>query len=202
MSTAAPTPVRRTVLRSKVVSVLLTVALLTLAAVGYRLSDDDQDFSVVRGGYGAFTGLGSGAVRVDDVRVGTRLVAGSDDPIPTGGLFVVLHVTVRDTGRDALRLNNFRLLAENTTYEPTGSLGAVAADPGFEGSADVAFEVAPDRMTDLTLEAWSTQGFVAAYGERLRVYLGITAENEAAWRDAGQDRRVTADSTVVTRGMS
>jgi hypothetical protein len=202
VSTADPTPVRRTVPRSQVVSVLLAVVLLTLAAVGYRLSDDDRDFSVVRGGYGEFAGLGSGTVRVDDVRVGTRLVAGSGDPIPTDGLFVVLRVTVRDAGRDALRLNNFRLLAEDTTYAPTGSLGAVAADPGFEGSGDVAFEVAPDRMTDLTLEAWSTQGFVVAYGERLRVHLGITAENEAAWRDAGQDRRVTADTTVVTRGMS
>jgi hypothetical protein len=187
--------------RAKVVSVLLAVVLLTLAAIGYRLSDDDRDFAVVRGGYGEFAGLGSGTVRVDDVRVGTRLVAGSGDPIPTGGLFVVLRVTVRDTGRDALRLNNFRLLATGTTYAPTGSLGAVAADPGFEGSADVAFEVAPERMTDLTLEAWSTQGFVVAYGERLRVHLGITAENEAAWRDAGQDRRVTAGTTVVTRGL-
>ena len=201
MSTAAPTPVRRSVPRSKVVSVLLAVALLTLAAVGYRLSDDDRDFSVVRGRYGEFAPLDAGSVRVDDVRVGTRLVAGSGDPVSTAGLFVVLRVTVRAPGREDLPLNHFSLLAQGTTYAPVGALTAVSADPGFEGSGDVAFEVAPDRMTNLTLEAWSTQGFVVAYGERLRVHLGVTAENADAWRQAGQDRRVVTAITVVTRGL-
>ena len=192
---------RRTVPRAKVLSLLVAVVLLTLATVGYRLSDDDADFAVVRGHYGGFTSLDPGSVRVDDVRLGTRLVAGTGDPVPTPGLFVVLRVTVRAPGRDGLPLNHFALLAQDTSYAPVGALTAVSADPGFEVSGDVAFEVAPDRITDLTLEAWSTQGFVVAYSERLRVHLGVTAENAEAWRQAGQDRRVTAATTVVTRGL-
>ena len=84
----------RWVPRARLLSVVAGLALVTVAAVGYRLSEP-EDFAVVRGDLGAPAAYADGSVVVDDVRVGSVLVTSTDERVTTPGMFVVVRVAAR-----------------------------------------------------------------------------------------------------------
>ncbi len=180
---------------------MTAIVLVALAGIGYQFSDaavgEDQ---VVRGRLGEFSAYGSGTAQVSEVRVGTTLSSRSDT-VATTGMFVVVRVTVRAPGRDDLTASNLELLAEGATYEPAIDTGRVTADPGFESARDIAFEVDPNRVANLTLEFWSTRGFVQGYAEHVRVPIGITSGNAAEWRQAAQGVQLPLATVPTTRGL-
>lgn len=189
----------RWVSRAKLHSVVAGLALVTVAAVGYRLSVP-EDFAVVRGDLGEPASYADGEVVVDDVRVGTVLLTSLEDRLTTPGMYVVVRVAARATGQETLPLNHLQLRAEGVTYL-SGEDESLRPAPGFEESRDVQFEVDPAHIDDLTLEAWGTQGFVEGYSEHVRVPLGITSGNADAWRRAAQGTQVDYVVPSVVRGL-
>lgn len=191
----------RTVARSQVVVALVAIVLVTLAAIGYQLSDAQlRNYQVVHGRLGEFSSYGSGTAQVSDVRVGSRLRA-SSDTVTTTGMFVIVRVTLQASGRDDLSASDLRLRADGATYEPSTSLDRVDADSGFEAARDIVFEVDPARITNLNAEFWSVKGFVQGHPQHLRVPLGITASNDAEWRSAAQGRGLAYDDRLVKQGL-
>ena len=188
--------------RSRLVRAVLAILLVTVAAVAQHLSDPDSSYELVRAPLEQPTAYGSGQVRVSDVRVGTEVREG-DSRYSTQGLYLVVNVAVRATGRDAVTTASSQLRAEGgVTYLPTLGLGAtVTAEPGFETARDLVFEVDPARIDDLTLELWD-QGLVYRYYQRTQTPLGITAGNARQWVEAGAGRSVVAVRDDVTTGLS
>ena len=186
---------------ARLVSAVLAIVLVTVAAVADRLSDPDRDSELVRAPLEQATAYDSGEVRVSDVRVATEVREG-EDSFRTQGLFVVVNVAVRATGRDGVSAASTRLLAEGgVTYLPAFGLGSsVRAVPGFETARDLVFEVDPARIDGLTLELWD-QGLVYRYYQRTQTPLGITAGNARRWAEAGTGRSVVAVREDVTTGL-
>lgn len=188
--------------RARLVSAVLAILLVTVAALAQRISDPDSSNELVRAPLDQATAYESGQVVVSDVRVGTEVRQG-DTRYPTQGLFVVVHVAVRATGRDEVTTASSQLrTASDVTYRPAFSLGStVKAEPGFETARDLVFEVDPTRIDDLTLELWD-QGLVYRFYQRTQTPLGITAGNAGAWVAAGTGRSVVAVRGDVTTGLS
>lgn len=193
----------RTVARSRVVGAVLAILLVTVAAVAERLSDpgSSEEYGssdLVRAPLDATVGYQTGTLRVGGVRIGTQVVDGRDT-FTTKGLFVVTTVTVQATGRDDVQVPSSRLLTtDGRTYLPAFSLGSrITAEPGFETTQDLVFEVDPTRMAGLTLELWE-QGISYRYFDRAQTPLGITSGNQRQWAEAGRDRTVQ----VVRRGTT
>ena len=188
--------------RARLVSAVLAILLVTVAAVADRLSNPDRDSELVRAPLEQATAYDSGEVRVSDVRVATEVRRGEDSH-PTQGLFVVVNVAVRAIGRDSVSATSSRLLADGgVTYLPAFSLGAtVRAEPGFETARDLVFEVDPARIADLTLELWD-QGLVYRYYQRTQTPLGITAGNARQWAEAGAGRSVVVVRDDLTTALS
>jgi hypothetical protein len=124
-----------------------------------------------------------------------------DARLTTSGLFVVVRLTVRATGSDEVHIQNTELLSQDSTYASFVLGSTVFADAGFETQRDVAFEVAPNRIEDLTVQAWDSK-LVSGYHQRLRVHLGITAGNAADWVAAAQGQRIRLEPDEITKGLS
>ncbi|SEP80832.1 hypothetical protein [Microlunatus flavus] len=190
-----------TVSRTRLASVVLAVVLVTLAAVAYRVTDSESRYELVPAPLDTDVSYESGSLRVSDVRVADQIQLGRAF-LRTQGMFVVVHVTLSASGRDSLLISDTRVLSSSgTTYASALSLGQVTkAEPGFETSRDYVFEVDPTRIDDLTLEVWNV-GVLAAYYERTRTPLGITAGNAARWAEAGRGRTVPVPTDEVTRAL-
>jgi hypothetical protein len=186
--------------RIRLTSVLVGLAMIVTAAVGYRLSQQPDNFQIIRGTVGALSRYNEGSAEVSNVAVATELVNGTAR-VKTTGLFVVVRVTVQAPRSDEVHIQNAELLSTNARYTTFGLGSTVFAEPGFETTRDLAFEVAPSRIEDLTLEAWDTK-IVTGYHQRLRVHLGITADNAAAWVAAAQGQRLRLDPDETTKGLA
>jgi hypothetical protein len=187
----------RRVPRARVASAVLAVLLVTVAAIGYRVSDPDSENELIRAPLDQTVGFGSGTVRVSDVRVGTTVQSG-DHVWQTRGVFVVVNVALAARGRDSLLISDTRVLSRSGVTYRTG-IGAqvIKADPGFEVSQNYVFEVDPQRMDDLVLEVWD-KGVTFRYYQRTQTPLGITRANMAQWAQAGAGRRVVVARDQAT----
>lgn len=191
----------RTVSQHRLVSVLVGLAMIAVAAAGYGLSQPQNKFQVVRGTVGELNRYNKGSVEASDVRIGTKLLDGSAEAT-TPGVFVVVHLSVRAPGEQEVHIQHAELLARgDTRYQAFTTGEQVFAEPGFETSRDVAFEVDPNRMEDLTVQVWDAK-IVDGYHQRLRIHLGITANNAEQWKVAAQDQRLRIDTDDVSRGLS
>lgn len=173
--------------RSRLVRVLVAIALVGLAAVGLRLSEGAQDFEVVRGVLSAPVSLNDGTVTASEVRVGTALGREGEVYAETPGLFVVVRVEVAATGRRELPVYSARLFTGSRRYDAFDGARVGNVPPGFATASDLVFEVDPAQLADLTLELAPSQ-VLTAYAEHARIHLGITDENAPAWRVAGRDQ--------------
>ena len=184
--------------RSRVVAAVLAILLVTAAALAYRLSDPDRDYQLIRAPLDQATAYQSGLLRVSDVRVGSEITMG-DDHYRTQGLFVVINVAAQATRRDAVSVLDSRLRAQGVTYLPAFD-PVLVADPGFETSRDLVYEVDPARLDDLTVELWD-QGTVYRYYQRTQTPLGITTANARQWAEAGAGRSLRVEDDDVTRAL-
>jgi hypothetical protein len=104
-------------------------------------------------------------------------------------MFVVLSVTGSASGPGPLNLGSSILISGNRVYSSYTTLNRLQAETGFETSIDLAFEVDPRRIDDLTLEL-SEGEVLSGYHQRIRVPLGISTENADLWRGAAARQSV------------
>ena len=185
--------------RSRLVRLLVAIALIALAAVGLRLSEgeEDQNFKVVRGILGEPVAIHGGTVTASEVRVGTSLSRRDEVYAVTAGLFVVVRVEVAATGPELVRPAGLQVLTENRRYDSFGHSITGQAEPGLAATDDAIFEIDPADVTDLTLEVYPRET-VSGYTQHTRIHLGITPGNAGQWRAAGQNQTVeTLDLPVV-----
>ena len=185
--------------RSRLVRILVAIALVSLAAVGLRLSEGDEDFEVVRGVIGTPVTLRDGTVTVTEVRVGTALSREGEVYAETPAVFLVVGTEIAATGPRKLPGYNSRVLVGSRRYDSLSGSNIGNVPPGFSSAQDLVFEVDPAVLADLTLELAPTE-LLTAYPEHARIHLGITEDNADAWRAAGRDQVIeTRDQT--SRGI-
>ncbi len=178
--------------RSALVGWLVALSCIVIAAVGLQVSEPPPGrVQYVDGVRDRPVPYGDGSVTVGAVRVGQGL----DDfggVSRTVGMFVTVDVTLSASGSRKLSLGDFDLLSGDRTYAPF-SIAGLGAEPGFAERTTVAFEVDPNGIDGLTLQTGRGE-VVSGYHQRLRVFLGITAENAEQWRRAAVGQ-VLADGT-------
>lgn len=176
--------------RDKMVGVVVALACLAFSAIGLKVNEPPA-YDYVAGVRGETVTVERAEITVGEVRVGTRLLSRGAVQAETEGLFVAVRVALGVPTRDRVTINGSQLVTQQRTYE-TWSSGGLVANPGFSESKDLVFEVDPAQIDDLTLELWSS-GVVSGFSQRARVHLGITAENAAQWRAAGEGTSIEPD---------
>lgn len=177
----------KTLRNSRLIAVLITVACIAVATLGLRLSEPTEyESSKARLGEPAeFLG---GSLTVEKVRVGTILTREGELQLTTEGLFVVVTVTV--AAREAkVSASDSVLVSDKYRYDAIDGFDLVDAEPGFQTTKDLVFEVDPHHMADLALESRKTE-LIVGYHERALVSLGITKGNAEQWWQAGKGREV------------
>lgn len=208
MTTAPPTPSREQVRlrnqrlqRSKLLAVVAVVACIVVATIGTRLSDPDKDFRVVPGKLDEKVMINGAELTVNQVRVGQVLVMEESIDAKATGMFVQIQVDLANpSSNEKAILGKSRLLSGDRSYNPYESMTNIGADPGYGATTDFLYEVDPNQIDDLSLEIWS-QGILSGYHDRVRIHLGITAENADSWREAADggmltQRRSTSDRVL------
>lgn len=184
---------------SKSVGVLATIALVAVSALGLRLSDpEEQQFQAINGVVGQPVKVNDGEITVSQIRSGTILRQFGQIQDSTDGMFMAIRVTGAATGPKPLQLNAARLLAGDIRYEGYQMSSGVNAEPGFQTTVDVVFEVAPAQIDNLTLEIGSNE-VLHGYQQRARIKLGITPANADQWRSAANG--VIEPAAATTRAM-
>lgn len=181
---------RRAVPRDKVVGLVVALACLAFSAIGLKVNEPPE-FTYVDGVRGQTVRIEGAELTVDEVKVGTRLVRRGVVEAETTGMFVTVAATLAVPGPQRVTLNQSHLVTADRTYDNVTS-SSVAADPGFQQSQDLVFEVDPRQIDDLTLEIWYG-GIVHGFYQRARIHLGITAENAEQWRRAAPGRDLEPD---------
>jgi hypothetical protein len=102
-----------TPLRSKLVPILVAIALVGLSAAGLRLSKvpEEANFEVVNGVFGNPVKINNGEVTVSQVKVGTVLKQFGEIKDRTDGVFVAITMTGAATGPKPLEMAAARLLS-------------------------------------------------------------------------------------------
>lgn len=189
---------RRTVWRTRLVTLAIVLGCVVLATVGIRVSERDEGFQVVRAKLGSTVSINEGEVTVDNVRVGDRLFEDGAVTDQTPGMFVVVQVTAAATRSDSLVLSQSQLLSGDRVYKVYSALSNITVVPGFETEQDLVFEVDPQRIDGLTLEMWRLE-VVSGYHQRVRVPLGISSRNADDWRAEGHRLIGGPDTAGTTR---
>ena len=182
--------------RSSLVQILVAILLVAVAAVGLRLSEDEDNFEVVRGLVGEAVSISGGTVTASQVRVGTALARSGKISAATPGLFVVVRVQIAASGTKPLPSFDARVLTGDRRYQSFGLFGTGKTEPGLEASVDAVFEVDPTTIDHLTLEVYPFE-LVSGFTQHVRIHLGITPGNADEWRAAGRDQVIEpAERTV------
>jgi hypothetical protein len=177
--------------RSRLIRLLVAIALVALATVGLRVSEgeEDQNFEIVRGILGESVAINSGTVTASEVRVGTSLSRRDEVYAETPGLFVVIRVDVAATDAELVSPATLRVLTDDRRYDSFANSSTGKVEPGFVISTDAVFEVDPADLANLTLELFPLEA-VSGYSQHTRIHLGITPGNAEQWRAAGQSQVV------------
>jgi hypothetical protein len=185
---------------SKLVPIVVAVALVGLSAAGLRLSEppEETNFEVINGVFGKPVKVNNGEVTVTQVKVGTALKQYGEVRDRTDGMFVAVSVTGAATGPQQLELQAARLLNGDVRYEGYQLGAGLSADPGFQTSVESVFEVDPAQIDDLTLEMGSNE-VLHGYQERVRIRLGVTPANAEQWRATAQG--VLEPATLTIRAI-
>jgi hypothetical protein len=184
---------------SRLVRLLVAITLVALAAVGLRLSEDEDNVEVVRGVLGQPLTIDGGTVTASQVKVGTALVRYDEVAARTPGLFVAVRVQVAVTGTEAGPLFDARVYSSKRRYDSFGIRRPGGSAPGLEESLDVVFEVDPATIDHLTLELDPVE-LLSGYSQNVRIHLGITPANADRWREAGREQVIEAAERTV-RGI-
>jgi hypothetical protein len=166
-------------------SLALAVACVAVSTVGVRFTDREHDMEIIRGRVGQSLHVRGGEVEVTDVRFGTALAERGKVTDHTNGMFVVVALQVTNTSTGALRLTESKLLSHDITYSRFGIGGGPSVEPGFRTSSDVAYEVDPSRIDDLTADLYQPE-LIAGYAQHVRISLGVTAATAEHLRASGR----------------
>lgn len=184
--------------RPRLLSWLSAVVLVAVAATGLRLSEAGDDAQVLTGRIGEPVAVRDGELRVEAVRPATQLVRYGDVADRTDGVFLLVSLTLSATGAEDLAFGRLTLRSGDRSYTAYGTDGIRTA-AGFSTTRETVFEVGPTRMADVVLQAEPSE-VVSGYQQHVRIHLGITAGNAAAWRAAGTDQRAEP-ATERTEGL-
>jgi hypothetical protein len=185
--------------RSRLVPVLVALALVILSAAGLRLSEpDEQQAEIVRGVIGEPAKINNGEVTVSQVKVGTILKQFGQIQDRTDGMFVAITMTGGATGPKSLEVATARLLRGDIRYEGYQLSAGVTAQPGFQTTVESVFEVDPAQIEDLTLELGSNE-ILHGYQQRVRIRLGVNSATADDWRAAAQG--VVEPAATTTRAI-
>lgn len=171
-----PEPLRNTT-RDHVLSVLIALVCIIMAAGALRATDTIPDHERVNGTLDEPAQLDQVLITMSDLRAGSTLLRDNDEVIATTpGLFLVADVRVQAPGvkggfnRSILHSDTGRTFEK---FEAIG--GSFQPEAGFEEIGSIGFEVNPDDLEGLVLEAWAGSIFTA-YEEHLYIDLEITPE--------------------------
>ncbi|HEY3337857.1 MAG TPA: hypothetical protein VGK18_05105 [Propionicimonas sp.] len=168
------------------------VAALLLALVAMVVLRPDPDAAVRRAGLGERARYAGGAVQVDAVQLGTKvLLLPSKEVEASPVMFVAVHATVTRTGATPVTVRP-RLVTGARAYEPQGWGGSILApQPGFSESTDFVFEVLPSDVTDDLHLEFETRQLLVYYPDVVSVPLRLGPAAAAA---------AVHHSVVVTSG--
>jgi hypothetical protein len=185
--------------RSKLVPILVAIALVGLSAAGLRLSEpDEQRAEIVKGVIGQPAKINNGEITVSDVKVGTVLKQFGEISDRTDGMFVAVTITGAATGPKPLKVGAARLLSGDVRYEGYQLGAGVNAEPGFQTTVDSVFEVDPHQIDDLTLELGSNE-VLHGYQQHVQIRLGVTPSSAERWREVANG--VLEPTTSTTRAI-
>lgn len=180
-------------MRNRVIPTLVAVGMVALSAVGLRASEVGSDGELVRGSSGRPVAVNAGEVTVSRVRVGTGLIEYGRLSERTDGMFVVVTVVAAATGRDRLAFSNAALVSGDTHYDAFSTTDSVRAEPGFQTTAELTFEVDPRRLDDDAALELHPNEIVSGYQERLHIRLAEDA-TAAGWAAQARDRTLEVAS--------
>jgi hypothetical protein len=169
----------------RLTSLALAVACVALSTVGLRFTDREHDMEIIRGSVGQSLHVRGGEVEVTGVRFGSALAERGEVTDRTNGMFVVVTFQVSNTGNEDLRLTESKLLSHDITYSRFGIGGGPTVEPGFRTLSDVAYEVDPSQIDDLTVDLYQPE-LIGGYAQHVRVGLGVTAATAELLRASGQ----------------
>lgn len=189
-SVSVPTPLKNTT-REHVHSLVIALLCIVVAALVLRATDSFPDHEQVRGGLDETVQLDKGMVTFTNLRAGSVAIRPDRDNevvARSEGIFLVVDVVVQAPDEKGGFNRSVLHGAGDRTYERYESLSS-SFNPvaGFESHGSVMFEVDPDDLEGLVLEAWEGSIFTA-FEEHLHIDLGITAEQAAELRaQQGED---------------
>jgi hypothetical protein len=169
---------------SRLTSLALAVACVAVSTVGVRLTDREHDMEIIRGRVGQSLHVRGGEVQVTDVRFGSALAERGEVTDHTNGMFVVVTFQVSNTSNEDLRLTESKLLSHDITYSRFGIGDGPTVEPGFRILSDVAYEVDPSQIDDLTVDLYQPE-LIGGYAQHVRVSLGVTAATAEHLRASG-----------------
>jgi hypothetical protein len=171
---------------SRLTSLALAVTCVATSTVGLRFTDrKDDEMEIIRGSVGQSVHIRGGEVEVTNVRFGAALAEHGQVKDHTNGMFVVVTFQVSNAGNEELRLTESKLLSHDVTYSRFGIGGGPAVPPGFRATGDVAYEVDPRKIDDLTVDRYQPE-IIAGYAQHARISLGVTAATADQWRASGR----------------
>jgi hypothetical protein len=170
--------------QGRLTSLALATACVAVSTVGVRFTDREHDMEIIRGRVGQSLHVRGGDVEVTNVRFGTALAERGKVSDHTNGMFVVVTFQVGNTTEE-LRLTESKLLSRDITYSRFGIGGGPSVEPGFRTSGDVAYEVDPSHIDNLTVDLYQPE-IIGGYAQHVRVSLGVTAATADQWRGSGQ----------------
>ena len=173
--------------RSKLAAVLVALLCILVATVGLHYSQP-ADFEASTGTVGKAVDFCGGELTVTRVRVGVEVTRDGESQATTAGLFVVVTVVLA-APEDKVTASSSKLISGDYEYEDFGTSGQISADPGFQSTGDIIFEVNPAHIDGLTAEIWQGE-IIAGYQEHAVIRLGITSRNAEQWRQAGAGQAV------------
>ncbi|MGO1973290.1 MAG: hypothetical protein ACTH2Q_10070 [Propionibacteriaceae bacterium] len=189
----------RNTTREHLYSALIALVCIVLAAGALRATDTIPDHERVNGHLDEAAQLDDVLITMSDLRAGSVLLRDNGDVVArTPGLFLVADVRVQAPGVKGGFNRSILHSEQGRTYEKYDSLGgSFKPEAGFEEIGSIGFEVDPDDLEGLVLEAWAGSIFTA-YEQHLYIDLEITEELAAELRAGmGQDVSFTYSNVEV-----
>lgn len=179
----------RNTTRDHAYSVLIALVCIILAAGALRATDTIPDHERVNGSLDEPAELDQVLITMSDLRAGSVLVRDRDNVVArTPGLFLIADVRVEAPGVKGGFNRSILHSGSGRTYEKHETVsGSFQPEAGFEEIGSIGFEVDPDDLEGMVLEAWAGSIFTA-YEEHLYIDLEITPELAAELRaQVGKD---------------
>lgn len=175
----------------RVASVVFALLCVVVSAIGLKLTDSPLEFHKVTGVVGQTLEIDGVQLTVLGVTVGQTLADSRGKPlVRSPGLFVGVDVLVACPGAKGNPASRTRLRADDRRYEEWGSGGALTPAAGYRTTNRVIFEIDPDDLGSLVLDAGPIE-IISGYQAHGWIDLGLagTADQiraEAAGRVVGE----------------